>query len=142
MGPDGKLFDAALETAGIERSRVYVTNAVKHFKFEPRGKRRIHSKPNAGEIRACRFWLEAERELVKPRTIVAMGASALSSVAGKNLGPIATLRGRPIAVDRRGTASLCARSYCDPGVRGRPDVAQHPTGRRRGRLKNEYHRPK
>jgi DNA polymerase len=95
VGPAGQVLDAALAEAGIERSRVYVTNAVKHFKFAPRGKRRIHQKPNAGEISACRFWLNLERELVRPRVIVAMGATALASLLGKSAS-IGSLRGRPV----------------------------------------------
>ncbi|HEV7474466.1 MAG TPA: UdgX family uracil-DNA binding protein, partial [Pyrinomonadaceae bacterium] len=71
VGPAGRLFDTALDEAGIDRSQTYVTNVVKHFKWEPRGKRRIHKKPNAGEISACRPWLEAEIALVKPKVIVA-----------------------------------------------------------------------
>ena len=66
VGPAGKVFDAILDEAGIDRPKVYVTNAVKHFKFEPRGKRRIHSKPNAGEVQACRWWLDKELALIKP----------------------------------------------------------------------------
>ena len=85
VGPSGKLLDAALEAAGIERSRVYVTNAVKHFKWErgEKGKRRIHKKPNAMEVRACRPWLEEEIALVKPRVIVCLGATAAQSLLGK-----------------------------------------------------------
>jgi len=82
VGPAGKLFDAALEEAGIDRSLTYVTNVVKHFKWEPRGKRRIHKKPNAQEIAACRPWLETEIALVKPRVIVALGATAAQALLG------------------------------------------------------------
>ena len=73
VGPAGKLLDKALEEAGIDRQKAYVTNVVKHFKWEPRGKRRIHKKPNAKEIAACRPWLEAEIEIVKPKVIVCLG---------------------------------------------------------------------
>src|SRR5438046_1759332 len=76
VGPAGKLLDRALERAGLDRSSVYVTNVVKHFKWEPRGKRRIHKKPNSAEINACRPWLEVEIQLVKPRAIVCLGATA------------------------------------------------------------------
>jgi DNA polymerase len=76
VGPAGKIMDRALEEAGIERSQVYVTNAVKHFKWEPRGKRRIHKKPNSREIAACRAWLEAEMRLVKPQLVVCLGSTA------------------------------------------------------------------
>ncbi len=82
VGPSGQVLNDALEQAGIPRDEVYVTNAVKHFKFEPRGKRRIHSKPNAREIRACRPWLEAEIKVVKPHIIVALGATAAQALMG------------------------------------------------------------
>ncbi len=82
VGPSGKLLDRALADAGIDRSLVYVTNAVKHFKFEERGKRRIHKKPSALEIRACRPWLEAEIDLIQPQIIVCLGASAAQSIFG------------------------------------------------------------
>jgi len=83
VGPAGKLLDRALVDAGIDRSAVYVTNVVKHFKWEPRGKRRIHKKPNAAEIAACRPWLDTEIELVKPRAIVCLGATAAQSLLGR-----------------------------------------------------------
>lgn len=82
VGPSGKLLDRALNDAGIDRSRVYVTNAVKHFKFEERGKRRLHKKPNGVEIRACRPWLEAEVHLIQPRIIVCLGATAAQTIFG------------------------------------------------------------
>ncbi|MEP7452189.1 UdgX family uracil-DNA binding protein [Phyllobacterium sp. SB3] len=83
VGPAGKVFDMALDVAGISRTKVYVTNAVKHFKYIPRGKRRIHQKPNMGEIRACRWWLKQEIEFIKPKLIVALGATALTSLMEK-----------------------------------------------------------
>jgi uracil-DNA glycosylase len=83
VGPAGKLLDRALELAGIDRASVYVTNVVKHFKWEPRGKRRIHAKPNAGEISACRPWLETEIALVKPHALVCLGATAAQALLGK-----------------------------------------------------------
>lgn len=83
VGPAGKLLDRALEEAGIDRARVYVTNVVKHFKWEPRGKRRIHAKPNAKEIGACRPWLDAEIALVRPRVIVCLGATAAQALLGR-----------------------------------------------------------
>src|SRR2546421_8177326 len=76
VGPAGKIMDRALDEAGIDRKKVYVTNAVKHFKWEPRGKRRIHQKPHAREIAACRPWLEAELRLVRPKLLVVLGATA------------------------------------------------------------------
>ena len=82
VGPAGALLDKALEEAGIDRAKVYVTNVVKHFKWEPRGKRRIHKKPNAVEINACRPWLDAEIRAVKPRAIVCLGATAAQAVIG------------------------------------------------------------
>lgn len=82
VGPAGKIMDQALEEAGIDRTKVYVTNAVKHFKWEPRGKRRIHHKPNAREIAACRPWLEAELRLVKPKLLVSLGATAAHAIFG------------------------------------------------------------
>ena len=98
VGPAGKVFDAAIEKVGIDRKAVYVTNAVKHFKFEPRGKRRIHQKPNAGEVAACRFWLELERQFVKPRIVVALGATAATSLLGRPV-TISATRGEPIRLE-------------------------------------------
>jgi DNA polymerase len=83
VGPAGKLLDRALEAAGIDRSTVYVTNVVKHFKWEPRGKRRIHKKPSATEIAACRPWLDTEIALIKPRVIVCLGATAAQALLGR-----------------------------------------------------------
>ena len=83
VGPAGRLLDKALEEAGIDRNIVYVTNVVKHFKWEPRGKRRIHAKPNAAEIGACRPWLETEIALVKPRVLVCLGATAAQALLGR-----------------------------------------------------------
>jgi uracil-DNA glycosylase len=83
VGPAGKLLDEALTRAGIERDNVYITNVVKHFKWKPRGKRRIHQKPNAEEIAACRPWLEGELEAVKPRVIVCLGATAAQALLGR-----------------------------------------------------------
>ncbi len=91
VGPAGLLFDKALEEAGVDRRRAYVTNAVKHFKFEPRGKLRLHKKPNAGEINVCRRWLFAEIEVIEPRLAVALGATAAQSLAGR---PVAIGRNR------------------------------------------------
>ena len=93
VGPAGQLFDRALADAGIERKRTYVTNAVKHFKFERRGKRRIHEKPNAGEIAACRWWLQQELALIRPPLTVALGATAVRGVFGK-AATISALRGK------------------------------------------------
>ena len=84
VGPAGKLLDKALAEAGIDRARVYVTNVVKHFKWEPRGKRRIHAKPNAAEIAACRPWLETEISLVKPQVLICLGATAAQALVGRS----------------------------------------------------------
>ena len=83
VGPAGRLLDRALQAAGIDRAAVYVANVVKHFKWEPRGKRRIHKKPSAGEIAACRPWLDTEIELVQPRAIVCLGATAAQALLGR-----------------------------------------------------------
>ena len=83
VGPAGLLLDRALADAGVDRARVYVTNAVKHFKFEPRGKRRLHKRPNAGEIKICRRWLFSEIEAIRPELVVALGATAAQSLAGR-----------------------------------------------------------
>ena len=98
VGPAGALLDAALEEAGIDRSTVYVTNAVKHFKFVLRGKRRIHNKPDAGEISACRWWIEHERELIRPPVTVALGATAARSLMGKSV-TISRVRETPLTLD-------------------------------------------
>jgi uracil-DNA glycosylase family protein len=98
IGPAGQLFDRALAEAGIDRSTVYVTNSVKHFKFEPRGKRRIHVKPGATEINACNVWLQAERAAIKPALTVALGATAARAVLGRTV-TIGRERSRPIALD-------------------------------------------
>ena len=98
VGPAGQVLDTALEKVGIDRSRVYVTNSVKHFKFEPRGKKRIHQKPNAGEIQACRFWINLEREFVRPKLIVALGATAVQSLMGK-AASVTSLRGRKLELE-------------------------------------------
>jgi len=95
VGPAGQLFDAILEEVGIDRKKTYVTNAVKHFKFTPRGKRRIHAKPNVGEIRACHWWLEHELALLRPDVAVALGATAVRALTGKAL-PITKIRGSVI----------------------------------------------
>src|SRR5438445_769812 len=92
VGPAGKILDKALEEAGIDRKEVYVTNAVKHFKWEPRGKRRIHKKPNSLEITACKPWLEAEIKVLKPEVIVCLGATAAQALIGKDF-KVSTQRG-------------------------------------------------
>lgn len=98
VGPAGRILDKALTKVGLPRDECFVTNAVKHFKFEPRGKRRLHKKPDAGEIDACRWWLDRERTLVAPGLVVAMGASAVRGVLGRSES-IAALRGKLIDLD-------------------------------------------
>jgi DNA polymerase len=95
VGPAGRIFDQALEEVGIDRSRVYVTNAVKHFKWQPRGKRRIHQKPNAAELAACRPWLDAELAVVQPRMLVCLGATAAQALLGRTF-RVTKQRGTPV----------------------------------------------
>jgi DNA polymerase len=94
VGPAGSILDRALQDAGILRKDVFVSNAVKHFKFEPRGKRRLHVKPNAGEIEACRWWLTEELKFVRPRLVVALGATAARSLLGHTV-TVSAMRGLP-----------------------------------------------
>ena len=98
VGPAGRVFDDALEAAGIDRSTTYVTNAVKHFKWQARGKRRIHQKPNWAEMTACRPWLEAELAVVKPRVLVLLGATAAQSLLGRQF-RVTQHRGEPLDSD-------------------------------------------
>lgn len=104
IGPAGQVFDRVMGEAGLDRSRAYVTNAVKHFKFTVKGKRRIHERPNAGEISACRFWLGLEREFVRPKLVVALGATALQALTGHK-GSLASMRERDLVLED-GTALL------------------------------------
>jgi DNA polymerase len=94
VGPSGRVLDAALERAGIDRREIYVTNAVKHFKYVQRGKRRLHQSPTAKEIDICRWWNEAERAIVKPRVLLALGSSAARALLGKSV-TISRARGMP-----------------------------------------------
>lgn len=98
VGPAGRMLDQALEAAGLERDAVYVTNAVKHFKNEPRGKRRLHKRPTAGEIDICKWWLDAELDLVRPKTVIALGASAARALLGRPVA-IEANRGAPMPLD-------------------------------------------
>jgi len=95
VGPAGKILDRALEAVGVDRAKVYVTNVVKHFKWEPRGKRRIHAKPNAMEIAACLPWLQAELDLIKPKAVVCLGATAAQALLGKSF-RVSQRRGEPV----------------------------------------------
>jgi probable DNA metabolism protein len=107
VGPAGQMFDRALAEAGIDRTRVYVTNAVKHFKYEPRGKRRIHKTPNNAEIEHCRWWVEQELELIQPRLVVALGGTAARALTGRTV-TISRERGRivPLGDSRQGLITV------------------------------------
>jgi uracil-DNA glycosylase len=94
VGPAGRIFDEALAMAGVPRDAAFVTNAVKHFKFEPRGKRRLHKRPNTYEIERCKWWLDQERKLVRPKALVALGATAVRSLLGRTAS-ITSLRDAP-----------------------------------------------
>ena len=98
VGPAGRVLTEALADAGIDRDTVFVTNAVKHFKFEPRGKRRLHKRPNVNEIEQCHWWLDFERRIVKPAIVVALGATALRSISGHPLA-INKIRGRVLPIE-------------------------------------------
>lgn len=126
VGPAGAVFDAALEKAGIDRSSVYVTNAVKHFKFVLRGKRRIHNKPDAGQIEACRWWIEHERELIRPAVTVALGATAARSLVGK-LVTISKVRGEPLTL---ADGSECWVTAHPSSILRAPDEAARNEGKR------------
>src|SRR3954470_10965891 len=126
VGPAGQLFDAALEKAGIDRSTVYVTNAVKHFKFILRGKRRIHNRPDAGEITACRWWLEHERELIRPPVTVALGATAARSLVGKVV-TISKVRDAPLTL---ADGSECWVTVHPSSILRAPDEAARNEGKR------------
>jgi DNA polymerase len=126
VGPAGAVFDEALEKAGIDRSTVYVTNAVKHFKFVQKGKRRIHNKPDAGEISACRWWISHERELIRPPVTVALGATAARSLIGKTV-TIGKVRGEPLQLE---DGSECWVTVHPSSLLRMPD----PEARREGRV--------
>ena len=118
VGPAGRVLDEALEEVGIDRSRVYVTNAVKHFKWTGRGKRRIHSKPNAREIRACRPWLDAELEDVEPRVIVVLGATAAQALLGASF-RVTQVRGK--ALENTGLAPYVVATVHPASILRAPD---------------------
>lgn len=102
VGPAGRMLDRALHEAGLERRKIFITNAVKHFKFEPRGKRRLHKRPDANEIDACRLWQDFERKLVRPRLVVALGATAARSLLHRVV-TISKERGRPQPLEDGGS---------------------------------------
>lgn len=126
VGPAGGVLDEALEEAGVDRASVFVTNAVRHFKHEVRGKRRLHKTPHAGEVQACRWWLDAERKLVRPRVIVALGATAAMAVLGRKVSVLSE-RGRLLA-DDEGTKAVV--TVHPAYVLRVPDPAARETGRR------------
>ena len=107
VGPAGKILDKALAEAGVERARVYVTNVVKHFKNEPRGKRRLHKKPNRSEVEVCKVWLDQEIALVRPQLVLAMGVTAASALVGKAV-TLSRLRGQEVvfADGQRGRVTI------------------------------------
>jgi uracil-DNA glycosylase family protein len=123
VGPAGRLLDRALEEAGIARDAAFVTNAVKHFKFEMRGKRRLHKRPNAGEIERCRWWFEQERSIVRPAVIVALGLTAARSVFGKPM-PIGKSRGAMHQLDDRTVAFVTVHPSALLRVREQADKEQ------------------
>ncbi len=122
VGPAGKLLDACLVEAGIDRSRVYVTNAVKHFKWQPRGKRRLHEKPNMQEIKACRPWLDAEIEAIHPSLIVCLGATAAQALLGSTF---RVTRDRGVLLHREGLPALVATVHPSSILRARTDEDRH-----------------
>jgi uracil-DNA glycosylase family protein len=97
VGPAGRVLDRAIAESGLDRKKMFVTNAVKHFKFEPRGRRRLHKKPNAYEIERCHWWIDQERAIVKPKVIVALGATAARSLVGRPV-TISKVRGERVAL--------------------------------------------
>jgi uracil-DNA glycosylase family protein len=140
VGPAGRLLDAAIAAAGLERSDLYITNAVKHFKWEPRGKRRLHKKPGIGEIRACSVWLEQEIAEVHPRVIVALGGTALRALTGAALsiesarrqklrhsaGPFVVATYHPSAILRsQGEHSAELRQHLVKDLRRARELAEH-----------------
>lgn len=122
VGPAGGILASALDQAGIVRSDAFITNAVKHFKFEPRGKRRLHKRPNAYEIDRCHWWFDLERKLIKPELIVAMGATAVRSVAGRPLA-INKVRGRVLPLE--GGGNMLATIHPSYILRVRDDDDRH-----------------
>jgi uracil-DNA glycosylase len=121
VGPAGEVLDRALLEAGIDRQRVYVTNAVKHFSFVPRGKRRIHQTPRASELAACRPWLEAELDLIKPAILGALGATAARAIFGPEF---RLLRQRGVFMPTRWSAKTIATLHPSAVLRGQDDAEQ------------------
>jgi DNA polymerase len=124
VGPAGRLLDTALERAGIDRATAYVTNVVKHFKWEPRGKRRLHSKPNQAEIAACRPWLDAELEVVRPLVLVCLGATAAQAILGKSF-RVSVDHGKLFPSTLPGTPRIMATAHPSAVLRAPDDDARH-----------------
>jgi len=124
VGPAGKLLDKALEEAGIDRNLVYITNAVKHFKWEPRGKVRIHKKPNGKEIAACRPWLDAEIIAIRPKVIVAMGATAAQALLGRDF-RVTQHHGEMIASEEPYAHEVTATVHPSSILRARDEESRH-----------------
>jgi len=122
VGPAGAVLDKALSEAGIDRTQTYVTNAVKHFKWEPRGKRRIHKKPNSLEIAACRPWLEVEIQFVRPEVIVCLGATAAQALLGRSF-RVTQQRGQLMPFDR--TPQILATVHPSSILRAQDDESRH-----------------
>jgi uracil-DNA glycosylase family protein len=122
VGPAGKLLDTALKAAGIERSETYVTNIVKHFKWEPRGKRRIHKKPNAMEIAACRPWFDAEVKVLKPEVVVCLGATAAQALLGRDF-KVTQRRGE--IIQNAGQPTMMATVHPSSILRAPDDDSRH-----------------
>jgi uracil-DNA glycosylase len=127
VGPAGRVLDEALEVAGIDRKQVYVTNAVKHFKWRARGKRRIHDKPNAAEIAACRPWLDAELAFVRPKVLVPLGATAAQALLGRSF-KVTQQRGQPI--EGTGLAEFVVATVHPSSILRAPDEESRREGRR------------
>ena len=127
VGPAGRVLDEALDEAGIDRNQVYVTNAVKHFKWKARGKRRIHDKPNAAELAACRPWLDAELRFVAPRVLVPLGATAAQALLGRSF-RVTQRRGEPL--EGTGLADYVVATVHPSSILRAPDEE----ARRQGRL--------
>jgi len=124
VGPAGRVLDEALEAAGVDREDVYLTNAVKHFKWKARGKRRIHDRPNAGEVAACRRWLDAELELVRPRVLVPLGATAAQALLGRSF---RVTKERGVPLEGTGLAELVVATVHPSSILRAPDAEARRT---------------
>lgn len=122
VGPAGRILDAAMEEAGLDRKRVYITNAVKHFKFEQRGNRRLHNRPDAYEIERCKWWLDFEKRLLKPKAIVALGATAARSLTGRAM-TISSARGKITEMEDCGALIVTVHPSYLLRIRDRADAA-------------------